>query len=260
MSATFRFQRSQELWCRFARFVLERVCFCSEYYREKSSEEIQQVLELSAAVGRQLKRSARTRDLGIEDLGALVVEVLASSMEEKLPQLQSRFFIELVSNFIRGQLPRLPREERYMASFSKNATNSTMWGHYAGAEAGFVLVYATDDSAVGVRSAAKVLHGSRPSIMPGVVEIGIYRDERLKLRDVSYGRKPPKVNAFHRLIHQFSDSEEESHYDVPEQLGGDAPDKEESIVGLVKYSDWRYEQEIRAFFPNTGALSPDIRV
>jgi hypothetical protein len=68
------------------------------------------------------------------------------------------------------------------------------------------------------------------------------------------------VNAFHRLIHKFSYSEEENHYDVPWMLVGDAPDKKESIVGLVKYSDWRYEQEVRAFFPNVGALAPDLRV
>jgi hypothetical protein len=68
------------------------------------------------------------------------------------------------------------------------------------------------------------------------------------------------VNAFHRLIPKFSYSESEDHYDVPLLLGGDAKDKEEYRVGLVKFSDWRYEQEIRAFLPVFGTLPPDLRV
>lgn len=256
----FVLRGSEELWHRFARFTLESVCFSDSYYRQKSSDEIQQVLQLSQALGRQLKKIVRARDVGIEELGTLLVQALAPLLEEKLPAFHSRFLVEFVRNFIGGQLLRILREERYMASFSRNATNPTMWGHYAGAETGFVLVYETSDGTVSVRSAAKVLHGTRPSTTPGTVEVGIYRDERLKLHEVRYGRKPPKVNAFHRLIHKFSYSEEENHYDVPWMLGGDAPDKEESIVGLVKYSDWRYEQEVRAFFPNIGAVAPDLRV
>ena len=78
---------------------------------------------------------------------------------------------------------------------------------------------------------------------------------------MKYGRKPPKVNAFHRLIPKFSYSEEEDHYDVPLQLPGDAEEKEERKIGLVKYSDWRYEQEVRAFYPTFGELAqPDVRV
>jgi hypothetical protein len=256
----FVFRGSEDLWRRFARFTLERVCFSDSYYRQKSSDEIQQVLHLSDVLGRQLKKNARARDITIEELGLLLVQALGPLLEKKLPRVQSRFVVELVRNFIEGELLRILREERYMASFSRNATNPTMWGHYAGAETGFVLAYETNDGRIGVRSAAKVLHGKRPSATVGIVEVGIYRDEQLKLQEVRYGRKPPKVNAFHRLIHKFSYSEEEHHYDVPWMLGGDAPDKEESIIGLVKYSDWRYEEEVRAFFPNVGAVAPDLRV
>jgi hypothetical protein len=258
--ARFVFRGSEELWRRFARFTLEQVCFSDNYYREKSADEIHQVLQLSEVLGRQLKKNARARDVGIEELRAVVVQALAPLLEQELPRLQSRFLVELVSNFIERQLPLVLREERYMASFSRNATNPTMWGHYARAETGFVVVYQTDDGTVGVNSAAKVLHGTRSSGAAGIVEVGIYGQEFLKLHEVRYGRRPPKVNAFHRLIHKFSYSEEENHYDVPWMLFGDAPDKKESIVGLVKYSDWRYEQEIRAFFPNVGPLAPDVRV
>jgi len=67
------------------------------------------------------------------------------------------------------------------------------------------------------------------------------------------------VNAFHRLIPRFSYTEEESHYDVPLLIGGDAAEKREAQNGLIKYSDWRYEKEVRAFFPAFEALPPDVR-
>jgi len=54
-------------------------------------------------------------------------------------------------------------------------------------------------------------------------------------------------------------SEEEEHYDVPISLQSEAQNKEESQVGLIKYSDWRYEQEIRAFLPVLGKHPPDVR-
>jgi len=81
----------------------------------------------------------------------------------------------------------------------------------------------------------------------------------LELKEVKYGRKLPKVNAFHRLIHQFSYTEEENHYDVPLQIGGDAEQKKEHLIGLVKHSDWRHEKEVRAFFPAYESLLPDVR-
>jgi hypothetical protein len=136
-----------------------------------------------------------------------------------------------------------------------------MWGHYAGAEKGFVIVYGTEDSKIHVRSPLHILHGVRP--IPGEThchEIGIYQEDHLELHAVKYSRMPPKVNAFHRLIHRFSYSEEESHYDVPLLLGGDAAKKQEAQNGLIKYSDWRYEKEVRTFFPTFEPLPPDVRV
>ena len=91
-----------------------------------------------------------------------------------------------------------------------------MWGHYADAERGFVVVYESMDRSFHVRSPINVLHGHRPSKeFGGAKEIGIYKDEHLTLKEVKYGRRPPKVNAFHRLTPKFHYSEMEDHYDVP---------------------------------------------
>jgi hypothetical protein len=122
-------------------------------------------------------------------------------------------------------------------------------------------VYETTDGFFHVHSPINLLHGHRPSkAHEGWTEIGIYRDEQLELKEVKYGRRPPKVNAFHSLIPKFQYSEEEDHYDVPLNIVGDAEAKEEDLVGLVKYSDWRYEKEVRAFFPAFDAILPDARI
>jgi hypothetical protein len=251
---------SQELWQRLAEFVLQDVCFDPKYYRVENADEIRQIVALSQSVGKRLKKQVRNRDLGIESFGELFIRALGPSLEEALPQLQTRLITQLAKHFIDEKLHKILEEPTYIVSFSKNPTNPTMWGHYAAAERGFVIVYGTDDRTLHVKSPIHVLHGTRPQKdNPGCEEVGIYKEESLELFDVAYARRPPKANAFHRLIPKFSYTEREDHYDVPLLLPGDAPDKEERNNGLVKYSEWRYEQEIRAFFPTFGKLLPEIR-
>jgi hypothetical protein len=261
----FILKGTEDLWKRLAQLVLEEVCFSSDYeplakYDPRvKKQEFRQLLGLSTSIGRLLKKRAGNEDFGIEKLGILFVDVLRPALEEKFPALQSRLILELSRNFIDRELPRIVEEPRYIASFSRNARNPTMWGHYASAEKGFVVVYATDNGKIKVQSPINILHGTRP-LPEHRIEIGIYNEQCLDLMTVKYGRKPPKVNAFHRMIPKFTYSEEEDHYDVPFLLPGDAEEKEESKIGLVKYSDWRYEQEIRAFYPTFGELESDVRI
>jgi hypothetical protein len=168
------------------------------------------------------------------------------------------------SQFIKEGLPHVLNDQKYIASFALNAINPTMWGHYADAEKGFVRVFETDDGMVNVLSELNILHGTRPKTDPitkmVVTEIGRYKDAALELKVVKYGKQLPKVNAFHRLIHKFTYTEEEDHYDVPLNLGGDADEKKEHLLGLTKHSDWRYEKEVRAFYPAHESLLPDVRI
>ncbi|MEY2501094.1 MAG: hypothetical protein QOI07_1428 [Verrucomicrobiota bacterium] len=257
----FVLKGTDELWRRLSRFVLERVCFSSAFYREERSHEIGDLLRLSEPIGRRLRKSAANRDVSIGEFRKSFLTALAAVQRDKLHSVDWRLFTRLTAEVIDEQLPATLREEQYMASFSTDATNPTMWGHYGAAETGFVIIYETTNGAIDVHSPIEILYGTRPAGGPiGVTEIGFYRDKSLKLHEVVYRRTPPKVNAFHRLIHKFSYSEEESHYDVPEQLFGDASTKKEGMIGLVKYSDWSYEGEVRAFFPSFGLVPPDVRV
>lgn len=254
------FKGSQELWVRLTEFILQSVCFRTFYHEKTSKEDIKKLLSLSNSIGKELKKLAKNKDIGIEVLSTLFLDAINPIVKIHFPKLESKLIVGLCLNFINEELYKYTEEAKYIASFSKNATNPTMWGHYADAEKGFVIVYQTYNDRIKVRSSIRILDGTRPSkTNKGVIEIGKYFEDSLELKTVKYGKKPPKVNAFHRLIPKFVYSEEEDHYDVPLLIGGDAEEKEEEKIGLVKYSDWRYEQEVRAFFPTYEKLAPDIR-
>ena len=257
----FCFKGSEELWQRLADYIISHACFSSNYFHPDRLDSLKPILKLSDSIGAFLKKEAGNRDLGLEMLSVLFCNVLERFLPRESQEINPDFVLQLVRTFIENGLPHALEKASYIASFSRNATNATMWGHYADAERGFVIVYESVDGSIHVRSPINVLHGHRPSKnFDRVTEIGIYKDEHLKLREVKYGRRPPKVNAFHRLIPKFHYSEMEEHYDVPLNIGANAEEKKEGLVGLVKYSDWRYEKEIRAFFPNFETILPDARV
>jgi hypothetical protein len=253
---------TEELWTRLVKLILEGACFHSDFYEQVTGDKIRELLRLTSPLGSILKKHVRNRDLGLEDLEVVFVQVLSTVLEDNALQQHSTSIIDLCRKFIRHEIPRLLNNSSYIAAFSKNAKNPTMWGHYTDAERGFVVVYSTDDDTISVRSPIKILYGVRPVIKDqiGDYEIGIYNEDRLELKTIKYRSKLPKVNAFHQLIPKFSYTEEEDHYDVPLLLGGDAKDKEEDQVGLIKHSNWRYEEEIRAFLPVDGIVPPDVRV
>ena len=227
----FILKGSEELWQRLVQFILEHACFGSDYFQLDKKDEVRQILDLSDTIGRLLKKQAKNKDFGIESLGLAFRNALKSCGSEKLSPFLLRMTERLTSNFIQDGLPQILLDEKYIASFTLSATNPTMWGHYADAERGFVRVFGTDNGNVKVLSDINILRGTRPKKMADgftdVTEIGIYKDESLELKRVQYGKEIPKVNAFHRLIHKFS--------------------------------GWRYEKEVRAFFPAYELLLPDVR-
>ncbi len=257
----FIFKGSEELWQRLTHYILLEACCSSDYLQPDRLDAVKPILNLSDHIGSSLKKAAGNRDLGFESFSKVFRDALEHHLPSEIPHINRGFYLHLVQTFIEQDLPRVIADDKYIASFSRNATNPTMWGHYADAERGFVIVYETTNGYIHVHSPINLLHGHRPSKhFEGVTEIGIYRDEHLELKEVRYGKRPPKANAFHRLIHKFPYSEMEDHYDVPLNLAGDAESKEEELVGLVKYSDWRYEKEVRAFFPAFDTILPDARV
>lgn len=252
-----------ELWSRLAHLILLETCLRPEYGSPPTGERIQELLSLVDPLGRLLKRRVGRRDVGIEHLNVLFSAALREILSDSvIDEVERCLLLSLSKVVIDRTIPAFLHEPAYIASFSRNSCNPTMWGHYAGAERGFAIVYESSDGKLGIQSPIPIIHGVRPAREGSLAcgEIGIYRDDRLELVPVSYRTRPPKANAFHRLIPKFSYSEMEDHYDVPLLLRGDAQEKQERLVGLIKYSDWRYEKEVRAFLPAYGELPPDARV
>lgn len=206
---------------------------------------------ITKSVGRQDLDYDRFWPLLLEKLGELVkgqnLGVSVAGLKNSLRR-------------VRVRMRELLHEHVYLASFSRNPRDPTMWGHYGGAERGFCIVLRAPEKMLRLESPAKLLHGTRPSPRhPGVLEIGIYNDADVALEPVTYQAAPPRVNAFHRLVYHFPYSEAEHDYDVPLHLAGKVPDRQERLLGLVKAPTWRYEQEVRAFLPNHNDLTPEAR-
>lgn len=252
----FVLRGSLELWTRLAHHVLLEVCVSSNLDNPCASD----LLCLHEPLGRVLKKMAGRRDVAIEDLNALFIAALREVFPDTLTSDAERaLLISQSQDVINRRIPALLHEPIYIASFTRNPCNPTMWGHYAGAGKGFAVVYESGDGRLGVESPIPVIWGTRPK-PDGVNEVGIYKADRLELTSVSYRTQPPKADAFHRLIPKFTYGEMEDHYDVPLLLPADAQEKQERLVGLVKYSDWRYEKEVRALLPAHGQLPSDARV
>lgn len=251
---------SLELWERLSHFILFEAWLQTQEGRPPDPEGAHQLLDLAAPLAAALRRRVGRRDMDFDELWPSVLEDLPPLLKKAEAGLAPRAMMKLVQQVIRGRLTDALREELYMASFSLDPGDPTMWGHYAAAERGFCLVIRAPEDQLSITSPIRVFPGSRPSTEhSGMWEMGSYDDAHVELKPVIYRRSPPRVNAFQNLLSHFHYSEEEEHYDVPLLLPGDAPDREESKLGLVKATTWRYEKEVRAFLPAWRALPPEVR-
>lgn len=252
-----------EHWKRLADWILTRVCFGADTPHGKL-DHVREILMTADEVGLRLKRAAKSRNIGLEELGQMFSGAAREPLEKAVGDVTCGLITNAAEHFISNRLPGFLGESKYMSSFSLQATNPTMWGHYAAAEKGFVLVYRTRDNKLNVKSCVRNLFGSKTKtddvLGCEVNELGIYDELSIPLRQVEYRATPPKVNALRELVPHFHFSEREEHYDGPELLMGEASEKEGGQIGLIKSTDWRYENEVRAFFPNWQELAPDERV
>jgi hypothetical protein len=134
-----------------------------------------------------------------------------------------------------------------------------MWGHYAGADRGFSIVFHAPDGKLRIHSPMAVFLGAQPISGSSIRVLGHYAEAEVELAPVLYRAAPQRFNAFYRLIPHFNYSEYEDHYDVPALLPGDAPAKKEKQFGMVKATTWKYEQEVRALLPSFQELTPEAR-
>jgi len=197
----FILKGTTELWARLSQFILQEICLRSDFYELTTRDTFHALYKLGMHLGSLIKKSIGNRDLEIENLGTLFAELLSSLIDKKFTSLERRWLLDSSKNFIKRQLPRLLEDPLYVASFSRNPKNPTMLDHYADAEKGFVIILSAANETIGVYSPINILNGTRPLFDKNfgieMEEIGVYKEERLQLKPVTYCRRPPKVNAFH---------------------------------------------------------------
>lgn len=246
---------STELWSRLADMILMDAC-C--YSQGRATAHIKAALGLTDSLAGMLKAKAGKRDMDFEQMWPLIQAELPAHLRGIQLGVSPEEFMGLVKKACDLARHRL-NEPTYMTSLSKTACDATMWGHYGGAERGFLLAFHAPDGRLRIRSPLSAFLGSRPNDATGMETIGWFSSAEVDLLPVLYRSAPQRFNAFHRLISHFNYSEAEEHYDVPLLLPGDAPARKEAQFGLVKAANWRYEQELRAFLPATHELTPEAR-
>lgn len=244
--ARYLFNAPKDVWVRFVDYVLCKVC--SEYPLYRSIQDAYKLIKLAEPIFEAGRSRIKKRNLTIYDAVLLFKYGFDNALGEEFSPDERKKIKQCTEHYLLALSENELLENKHICSFSKNAINPTMWGHYGAAETGFVIIYESSDGFVDVESSLSNLSGYREK-EEGWTEIGSYANERLLLQDVNYSNRPCKVNAFEKLIHKFRYSEREDHYDVPESLLGVIDRMEENKVGLVKYTDWKYEKEVRLLFP-----------
>ncbi|MEZ8288045.1 DUF2971 domain-containing protein [Vibrio sp. 10N.237.312.B06] len=254
--ARYLFNAPKEVWERFVDYVLCKVCYESPIFR--SDQNTYKLIKLAAPIFEAGFSRIKKRNLTIYDTALLFNYGFDAVLGEEFSSEKKKILKQCTESYLLALSESELLENKHICSFSKNAINPTMWGHYGAAETGFVVIYESSDGFVDVESTLSNLSGHREK-EEGWYEVGQYASESLKLKDVNYCKQPCKVNAFERLIHKFRYSEREAHYDVPENFLSMIDRMEENKVGLVKYTDWKYEQEVRLLFPTYEELPSEHR-
>jgi hypothetical protein len=247
---------SEQLWNRLSETILLDMC-C--YSRLPSRNMHKSIMSLALPLGSVLMNRAGKRDMELESLRPVI--------DEELPQLLKTVELDIPTSVIMDLVDQAHlrmfhylKNPLYIASFSRTPLDPTMWGHYGGAERGFCIVFNLPDRKLRIYSSSPLFWDSRPSTKhSGAYELGQYTNAEVKLKSVMYRSAPLRFNAFHSLIPHFSYSEYEFDYDLPLHLPGEAPSRQEELLGLVKAKTWKYEQEERALLPTIHKLTPEAR-
>lgn len=249
------FNGSQELWLRLIDYILVNICISLNISPE--AETAKKIIPLKNKIYASIKKN-KTCNMDFIKTKEVLKAAIGESINNILSELESKHIINTFSYIFDNKVQSNLTERKYISSFSITATNPTMWGHYGAAEKGFIIVYESHNKIINASSELNILNGYRFKESK-TIELGLYDECGLELKKVVYAKVPAKINGFRRLINKFRYTEEESHYDVPESLYEDADALEENSIGLIKYSDWKYENEYRLIFPAFTDLASPLR-
>ncbi|HHE8491713.1 TPA: DUF2971 domain-containing protein [Enterobacter ludwigii] len=252
----FIFSANSEVWSKFISDTLSQVCFKLNFKTQSLLPS--KILSLEKDLLLSLLKERKYRSVNYDTLINELIESFGSHVIEKLDFLDAWNAVQALHSYLKNDLDSKLNNSYYMTSFSKSATNLTMWGHYGNAEKGFAIIYESEDGRVNIESDIDRF----PCIekeKEGSYLVGTSKRSSAQLIEVVYKNKPVRANGFRALIPKFNYTEKEDQYDYPEELLAGIPKFDENEIGRVKFTDWKYEKEIRLHLPVYEKLDSPFR-
>lgn len=252
----FIFNASRELWSRLINEIITGICI--EMKLKTKSYVSMTLFSFKEDIVTALLNKKKKLSLNYEETINRISHEISTKAIENLDFVDARKVIKALDLYIQDKLDTELNDKLYITSFSKSATILTMWGHYGNAEKGFAIIYETNDRSVKLESNIEIFP-SASKISSSSYSLGMSRFSKAELLEVAYKNKPVRANGFRKLIPTFSFSEQEDFYDCREILLADLPKYNENDIGRVKYTDWKYEKELRLHLPVYDELAPPLR-
>lgn len=252
----FIFSANREVWVKFIHEVIVSICITLNL---KSNSHVSTALfSFKKDILTALLNKRKSLSLNYEETINRISYEISKKVLSELDFVDARNVIKAFNSYIQNELDTKLNDKLYITSFSKSATILTMWGHYGNAEKGFAIIYETNDGHISLESNIEIFPSTK-KISESSYSLGISRLSKAELLEVSYKNKPVRVNAFRKLIPTFSFSDQEDFYDCREILLADLQKYNEHDIGHVKYTDWKYEKELRLHLPVYDELAPPLR-
>ncbi len=249
----------KEAYLRFSYWVL---CGCADSLYRLSAQEVSESSEKFNRISYKVSQLSSKRPLLVEHFKELLKSAIDDLGFNGEPMLCA--LIAKLEKYLLNLLLTDINKRYSTLSFSKSATNPTMWGHYADADKGMVIVHETENNKVEVELPVPTFlrMSSVNEKIDGGYEIkglGTSNKGELSLEQVSYRKDRPQINLFHWFSNKFFFSESEYHYDYPESFGASQQPKDHEKFMLYKSSSWRYEKESRLILGNDFDRLDNVR-
>ncbi|PAO14495.1 hypothetical protein CIW58_11020 [Enterobacter cloacae] len=252
----FIFNAKKEVWDRFVYFLIIRVCL--KLNLEPESPLAISLLAFKDKMLLSLLNGKKTKILDYQSLIDDFSDAFGSLVMSELNYKDARKAMQALSAYLNQDFEAQLNDRNYITSFSKSATNLTMWGHYGNAEKGFAIIYETIDGNVTLKSNLNIFP-SHKKLSDHCYSMGLSTECSAPLFDVIYKLRPVRANGFRRIINQFSYSELEAEAGYPEHLLSGLKAYDEEDIGRVKSSGWKYEKELRLRLPVYCELASPLR-
>lgn len=252
----FIFNANKEVWERFVYYLIVQVCL--KLNLEHNSPLAISLLAFKDKILRSLLNGKKTRTLDHQSLINDFSDAFARLTINELDFKDARKAMQALSAYLNHDFEVQLNDNNYLTSFSKSATNLTMWGHYGNAEKGFAIIYETIDGNITLKSNLRIFTSYKKT-SEHCISMYLSTECSTPIFDVIYKSRPVRANGFGKIISKFfySDLEREACY--PEHLLSCLKEYGEEDIGRVKYSDWKYEKELRVRLPVNRELAAPLR-